>query len=311
MPQVRPIADIKSNLLRPATTSLFEVFIPMDAVSETALKQAGIFLNKNKEWQLNLLCTEATLQGSQLQTMEVLNDFSGATERYVHRRQYDEQVDFTFYVNADNYIPIRFFETWMDYIVGVETEEERRDTKSPDYFYRMNYPRGDIKSRTRKKNALPPGYMSPQGLRIVKFERDFTVSEGNVAGGTLEYTFINAYPFAINSIPVSYEQSDLLKVTVSFRYLRYVLNKGWFKQINLDPAGLGINVLKSFLGGDFDNVWKLLSDSGTSQAIRNAIVNTGRSIATFIGGEDLVNNIRGGVRWATDTFDWLRGLGRR
>ena len=89
------------------------------------------------------------------------------------------------------------------------------------------------------------------------------------------------------------------------------MNKGWFKQINLDPAGLGISVLKSFLGGDFDNVWKLLRDSGTSQAIRNSIVNTGRSIATFIGGEDLVNNIRGGVRWATDTFDWLRGLGRR
>ena len=81
MPQVRPIADIKSNLLRPATTSLFEVFIPMDAVSETALKQAGIFLNKNKEWQLNLLCTEATLPGSQLQTMEVLNDFSKASKK--------------------------------------------------------------------------------------------------------------------------------------------------------------------------------------------------------------------------------------
>ena len=311
MPQVRPIADIKSNLLRPATTSLFEVFIPMDAVSETALQQAGIFLNKNKEWQLNLLCTEATLPGSQLQTMEVLNDFSGATERYVHRRQYDEQVDFTFYVNADNYIPIRFFETWMDYIVGVETEEERRDTKSPDYFYRMNYPRGDIKSRTRDKNALPPGYMSPQGLRIVKFERDFTVSEGNVAGGTLEYTFINAYPYAVTSMPVSYEQSDLLEVTVSFRYLRYVMNKGWFKQANLDPMGGAIEIMQAALGGDWRNVMKLWQDSGATQAMLNAAANSARSIAAFVGGEDFVNNIKGASRWATNTFDWLKGIGRR
>ena len=151
MPQVRRLADVKFNLLRPATTSNFEVTIPMDAVSQTALQEAGIFLNKTREWQLNLLCTEATLPGSSLQTYDdIYNDFTGATERYVHRRQYDEQVDFTFYVNADNYIPIRFFETWIDYIVGVETENERKDTMSADYFYRMNYPRGTPGTQTRR-----------------------------------------------------------------------------------------------------------------------------------------------------------------
>jgi len=312
MPQVRPIADVKANLLRPATTSQFEVFIPMDAVSQTALKQAGIFLNKDKEWQLNLLCSRATLPGSSLQTYDdIYNDFTGATERYVHRRQYEEQAEFTFYVNADNYIPIRFFETWMDYVVGVETEEERRDTMSPEYFYRMNYPRGKAGTGGRDKNALPPGYMSPQGLRIVKFERDFMQSEANLGGGTLEYTFINAYPYAITSMPVSYEQSDLLEVTVSFRYLRYVMNKGWFKQANLDPMGGAIEIMQAALGGDWRNVMKLWQDSGATQAMLNAAGNSARSIAAFVGGEDFVNNIKGASRWATNTFDWLKGIGRR
>ena len=31
----------------------------------------------------------------------------------------------------------------------------------------------------------------------------------------------------------------------------------------------------------------------------------------IVGGEDFVNNIKGASRWATNTFDWLKGIGRR
>ena len=44
-------------------------------------------------------------------------------------------------------------------------------------------------------------------------------------GSALEYTFVNAYPFTISSMPVSYDSSSLLKCTVSFSYLRYVINE--------------------------------------------------------------------------------------
>ena len=40
----------------------------------------------------------------------------------------------------------------------------------------------------------------------------------------MEYRFINAFPISINSMPVSYDQSDLLKCTVSFTYSRYVIS---------------------------------------------------------------------------------------
>ena len=56
LPQVRNIADVKANLLRPALTSNFEVYIPLHKIPIRAMNAAGIFLNKNNEWMLNLSC---------------------------------------------------------------------------------------------------------------------------------------------------------------------------------------------------------------------------------------------------------------
>ena len=66
-------------------------------------------------------------------------------------------------------------------------------------------------------------YVCPSGLKIVKFER--TGKDGAYTGSALEYTFVNAYPFTISSMPISYDSSSLLKCTVSFSYLRYVINE--------------------------------------------------------------------------------------
>ena len=150
MPQVRSIADVKNHLLRPATTNNFEVEIPFNTVlnsqlntllKDEVLNDAGVYLNTNDSWKMRILCSECSLPGSNLATTDVLNDRTGVREQHVHRRLYDDQgIDFTFYVNADNYIPIRIFETWMDYATGVSTQAEREDTKNKDYFYRMRYP---------------------------------------------------------------------------------------------------------------------------------------------------------------------------
>ena len=39
----------------------------------------------------------------------------------------------------------------------------------------------------------------------------------------LRYQFINAFPKAITPMPVTYGQADLLRVTVSFNYDRYIV----------------------------------------------------------------------------------------
>ena len=223
MPRVVRVSDVKANLLRPATTSHFEVEIPIiDALS----RWRGV----GKQDKIALMCSETSLPGSNLATFDINNDRTGVTEKHVHRKIFDDRLDLTFYVDAGVYRPIQFFEAWIDYITTSAEDNilppsallEKNDT---NYFYRMRYPKGD--------NGT--GYMAEQGLKVVKFEKDHAfggdgrdrVAEGSTisgGGGSLEYTFVNSFPLAINSMPVSYDTSSLLKCTVSMSYIRYFVN---------------------------------------------------------------------------------------
>jgi len=144
--------------------------------------------------QLNLLCTDTSLPGSQLTTMDINNDRTGVTEKHAYRRMFDDRIDFTFYVDASNYLPIRFFETWMK---GIMNEDEK--SKNINYNYRPTY---------------PDEYTADQGLKIFKFERDYKQF--------MTYEFIRSFPLSISSMPVSYSGNDLLKCTVSMSYIRYI-----------------------------------------------------------------------------------------
>jgi len=154
---------------------------------------------------LNISCSETNLPGSTIATFEVKNDHAGVTERYAHRRMYDDRIDFTFYVDSNQYMAIRFFEAWMRFVTGeagTRTDGDARELTNPGYHYRMNF---------------PESYRCERGLKIVKFERDYQSS--------LEYEFIGAYPVSVSSMPVSYESSSLLKCSVSMTYLRYVITE--------------------------------------------------------------------------------------
>ena len=211
MPTPRTIQDIKTNLLRPALTSHFEVVIePPSGGFEKFLEDNGVPWTTGNRSKLWLMCSEATLPGSSLATHEINNDFTGVTERHVYRRIYDDRIDLTFYVDAENYLPIRFFETWIKYIVDEsrtpQPDKGRVGSENDNYFYRVRYPEGDGKGSD--------GYVS-DGLRVIKFERDNRQK--------LEYRFVKAYPISVSSMPVSYDSSSLLKCTVSMTYIRYVL----------------------------------------------------------------------------------------
>ena len=195
MPSPKTIAEIKKDLLKPSLTSQFEVEIsPPPGLSQ---------LPAEKQRKLNLLCSEASLPGSNVGTTEINNNFHGVTEKHANRRIFDDRLDLTFYCDAEDYTPIRFFESWIKYITG--GSESSEDEKSPAYFYRMRYPQGNN------------GYMSPQGLIVRKFEKNYSYK-------ILEYEFINSFPLAINSMLVSYDSSDVLKCTVSMSYIRYVVS---------------------------------------------------------------------------------------
>lgn len=201
-PRKRDVSFIKAKLLQPALTSNYEVYIDPPPEAKSFINQSGFPFDMTD--LLSVSCSEASLPGSSLTTHELNNDFTGVTQRHAYRRLYDDRVDFTFYVNSTSsagkgYDQIRYFEAWMRYITGEEVANSDDITK----FYRVKYPKQ---------------YKSPF-ISITKFERDLGTSRPS---GRMTYKFINAFPISVGSMPVSYESSQLLKVTVSFTYDRYV-----------------------------------------------------------------------------------------
>jgi len=213
-PKARSLSDIKSKILKPALTSYYECFFnPPGAVRTWASEKqsAGAGAEYDQDL-LTISCSEASLPGSSLSTIEINNDYSGVTERHAYRRLYDDRIDFTFYVDRD-YKVIRFFENWISYIVDEQISDDKNGVgiESPNYFYRVNY---------------PEKYKSP-AIYVNKFEKD-------ISGVLLQYKFLEAYPISISSMPVSYDTPSILKCTISFTYSRYfMVNK--IVQSSSDP----------------------------------------------------------------------------
>jgi hypothetical protein len=207
-PSKVPISVIKSKMLRPATTSNYECwFPPPDPVIKwfSQKRNSGFLFDWNETTQqiLSFNCVEASLPGSTFATNEINDDYTGVTERIPYRRQYDDRSDFTFIIdnsfdnnNSSHYRVLKFFELWMQYI---SDESISGGVNDSNYFYRMNY---------------PDDFMAPY-IIVDKFEKDFE--------SCLRYRFLNAYPLAVNSIPITYESTQVLKCTVSFSYIRYTI----------------------------------------------------------------------------------------
>lgn len=213
-PRIRKVEDFKRNLLHPALTSHFECsFVIPETFSSERQGTAKRFIELVTPVDTDLLtlsCSEASLPGSNLATNELNSDFTGVTQRHAHRRIYDDRADFTFYVNKD-YNQILVFERWMQFISG----EQVANAYELNQNYRMMYPKS---------------YKTT--MFITKFDRTSRPVTGRninsngetYTGPGIRYTFFNAFPVSITSMPVSYDASNLLKCTVSFTYDRYVVD---------------------------------------------------------------------------------------
>ena len=197
------------------------------------------------ERKLGYLCSEATLPTTSYATAEVKDNYIGITQEFAHTRLYTD-MDLTFYVDAD-YSILRFFEGWMDYISGgnIKGEEPAAATDlRPNIYRRFNF----------------PNFYKVQNMTVLKFERDYNK--------VLEYTFVNAFPKGVTSIPVSYGPADLLKVTVSFNYDRYVVTRNNITKDNIPPS-----IAKELA--------KLTSEDQLSLALQQEIALT---VDNFVGG---------------------------
>lgn len=165
-------------------------------IGDSSIASIESFVNR-----LGYLCSEASLPTTSYATAEVKDSFMGITQEFAHTRMYTD-LDLTFYVDAD-YQVLRFFEGWMDYISGGNRPDEPAagTNTGRSVYRRLNY----------------PDFYKMDNMRIYKFERDFKK--------VLKYNFVNAFPKSLATVAVSYGAADILKVTVTFNYDRYVVTR--------------------------------------------------------------------------------------
>ncbi len=263
IPKRRTVSQLKARLLRPATTTNYEFSMrPPGAVKDFMNEKQGAGFNRVKfdsnmyEYML-LACTETSLPGTTFATHDIVDDYTGVNEKHAYRRNFDDTLDATFYVDHDHKA-IRVLENWMRFIA-----DERSDNGYARNFSNYNY-----------RMAFPDEYKT-DSIYIYKFEKHFASTEqpGDVSdvgqaikknfGGALDaitfgltdfdgrgsspnqfdpivggtdnkwgdpntatiYNFLRAFPISYNTMPISYDGSELLKINVSFSYSRYTMQQ--------------------------------------------------------------------------------------
>ena len=219
------------------------------------IKNPSNFLSRKS----GLLCSDAVLPTTSYATGEVTDNFMGVPQEFAHTRLYTD-IDFTFYIDTD-YTNLRIFEGWMDFISSGSHNQinELRD----NYYKRYRYP-DDYKVQT---------------MFISKFEKDIT--------SQIDYQFINAFPKTMTTIPVSYGDADLLRVSVTFNYDRYIVN----------PRGSYINSPIS----DFDDIPRTFLDNrfnrSSSQSLfssNNEELNSNANANVFEGFDNVTGDRNAG-----------------
>ena len=191
-----PINDIRSRFQTVALDNKYQVFMEPNLNVYNAAADVGISRRFVDE-DLGLYASDAVLPGSSFADVEVSGDRQGITERMPFKRIYDD-VTLTFMVDR-RYKVLKYFEAWMQLINPLHGQV---GGKANNQITTLNYPK-DYKCT----------------MSVVKFNKDYFRN----GIGFAYYCFVRSWPLSMSSIPVSYDSGSVLKLNVTFRYERYVM----------------------------------------------------------------------------------------
>ena len=191
MVKPRRISDFKPTLTNLAQTSHYQlIFGGLPLGVRQHLNIRGVDYRFMTE-TTGLLCSSAVIPGSTLADTKVIGNFQGVIENMSHARIYPD-ITLEFYVDIE-YKVLKFFEHYIEFVAGGSREDQSRD----DYYHQMEYP-ADYKMYKTK---------------LLKFDRDYN--------NEIQYNFFGMYPYQITNIPVRYETSQVLKMSVNFHIDRF------------------------------------------------------------------------------------------
>lgn len=176
-----------------------------DVMSDAGFFEESRGVSGSAMFNLQLLCEEASLPGMMANTGQTTGRYLGEGQvNYAHTKSFQ---DLTLgWICDANLSPLKFLNAWMAAIFDESSARPGRYSTT-----RLNY---------------PEEYMCRQ-LKIKKAERN---NQGTIQRGGGVYSLNEVWPYAIQSTPLSYGSSQLLKVTGSFYY------RNW-KYESSGPAG--------------------------------------------------------------------------
>lgn len=190
--------NLVTKFLHNAQTSQYLVYFkPPGGVIDYVRTNKGVDWSAMAE-RINIRCFDAKLPTSNFATHDVTSDFMGVTEKMAYRRIYDDTFSVSLFVDYE-YKLLHFFEGWMDFIAGKQAGGVTNQAyKSYTNGTRMRYP------KQYRTNAI----------ELIKFDRDLD--------NHIKYSFVEGFPISMDSMPLSYGASDVLKLSVNFNFVRYV-----------------------------------------------------------------------------------------
>ncbi len=177
---------------------------------------------------IQMLCDEAQLPNVQTATGQMSGRYLGESAvQYAHSRMFTD-VGLGFLCDAD-LMPIKFFNHWYSWIFG-----DAQKVTIDDYESVVKESSLPVERINRLK--YPDEYTC--SLYIMKTEPDNYAANGRIP---ITYILENAYPYAIDAVPLSYGASQITRVNVNFHYTRHTVVYGDIKSIKTGLTGVLLN----------------------------------------------------------------------
>jgi len=191
-------------------TTGFDVIFDLNTTQKATF---GHYYSDGDEDVVTMLCDEAQLPNVQSATGQLSGRYLGESAvQYPHSRMFTD-VGLGFLCDAE-LTPLKFFNEWYGFIFG---EQAVRAPK--DYWGARN----QASKPKNRENRLAYQDAYATTIKIMKTEPDSTASNGRAP---ITYLLENAYPYAIDAVPLSYGTSQITRVNVNFHYSRHTVHYG-------------------------------------------------------------------------------------
>ena len=191
-----------------AKSTGFAVRFIMPEPLKEHLQTCGIEMNDKPLWQE--FCDEASLPPSQAQTGQLNGRFQGeGSISYPHTKMYTD-MSLSWMADA-NMEPYKFVQAWWQFIFG-EFDAEGKSYEESGYYNQTNDKVYNRPTRLR----FPKDYNTK--ILIVKAEKG---PNSEIDRTSMAHIIQDAYPYSVDSVPLSFGMDSLVKVTANFHYSKH------------------------------------------------------------------------------------------